>query len=294
MFRTLVFYFFQGVAYGMLSVGLVLVYRASRVLNVAQAEFGTVSAYLTFLFFEHLGWPYAIAAGVAVAAVVLLGLSAERVVVRPLRDGSAATRLLAVAAVALSLIAAEAVVAGAGARELRPAVSGAPLGLLGARIFPQQLLLLGLAVLTVAAAVAFRRSRWGSSFVALSSDRTAALAAGISERRISRLVWGSAALIGAVVGLMQGPIIGVAPAFLTALPGGALVPALVGALIGGMESLVPAFLGGVLVGLIQGVGAHVLGSHVPGAQDLTVFLLLLVVLSVRPQGWPSLLGRQVA
>src|ERR687887_595430 len=124
MGRTLVFSFFQGAAYGMLSVGLVLVYRASRVLNVAQAEFGTVSAYLTFLFFEHLGWPYAISALVAVAAVLLLGLSVERVAVRPLSDGSATTRLLAVAAATLLVIALEVVVAGTDARELRPAVSG--------------------------------------------------------------------------------------------------------------------------------------------------------------------------
>src|SRR5919197_277574 len=184
MGRTLVFSFFQGATYGMLGIGLVLVYRASRVLNVAQAEFGTVTAYLTFLFFEHLGWPYAISAILSVAAVVVLGLSVERVVVRPLRAASGTTRLLAVTAVALLLIAAEVVVAGPDARTL-----------------------------------------------------------------------------------------------LTALPGGALVPALVGALIGGMEGLVPAFLGGVAVGLIQGIGAHLLGSHVPGAQDLTVFVLLLVVMA---------------
>ena len=294
MGRTLVFSFFQGATYGMLGIGLVLVYRASGVLNVAQAEFGTVTAYLTFLFFEHLGWPYAISAILSVAAVVVLGLSVERVVVRPLRAASGTTRLLAVTAVALLLIAAEVVVAGPDARTLRPAISGAPLDLLGAPIFPQQVLLLGLAALVVAAAVAFRRSRWGLAFVAMSGDRTAALAAGISESDVARLAWGSAALIGAVAGLLQAPITGLAPAFLTALPGGALVPALVGALIGGMEGLVPAFLGGVAVGLIQGIGAHLLGSHVPGAQDLTVFVLLLVVMAARPRGWPSLLGRQVA
>src|SRR5919197_5441298 len=116
MGRTLVFSFFQGATYGMLGIGLVLVYRASRVLNVAQAEFGTVTAYLAFLLFEHLGWPYALSALTSVVLVVLLGLSVERVVIRPLRGGSATTRLLAVTAVALLLAAAEGVVAGPDAR----------------------------------------------------------------------------------------------------------------------------------------------------------------------------------
>ena len=60
-----------------LAVGLVIVYRWARILNFAQAEFGTVAAYVAFLLFEKLHWPYAVAAILAVTAVVGLGLVVE-------------------------------------------------------------------------------------------------------------------------------------------------------------------------------------------------------------------------
>ena len=91
MLKTLVFSFFQGATYGILAVGLVVVYRGFRVFNFAQAEFGTVAAYLAFLMFEQLHWPYAIAAVLAVLAVVALGLVVERVVIRPLSSAPRST-----------------------------------------------------------------------------------------------------------------------------------------------------------------------------------------------------------
>ena len=147
MLRTLVFYFFEGAIYGILGLGLVLVYRTTRVFNVAQGEFGTVAAYLTFLFFEQLHWPYAVSAGLACLGVIALGLLTERVVIRPLRSGPRVTLLLATVAVALLLISIELVVAGAEQRTLHPAVSGGPFSLIGADIFAQQLLIVGMAAL---------------------------------------------------------------------------------------------------------------------------------------------------
>jgi branched-chain amino acid transport system permease protein len=294
MLRTLVFYFFEGAIYGILGVGLVLVYRTTRVFNVAQGEFGTVAAYLMFLFFEQLHWPYAISAVLAVLGVIALGLLTERLVIRPLRSGPRVTLLLATVAVALLLISIELVAAGAENRTLHPAVSGGPFSLFGADIFAQQLLILGVAALVGAGIIGVRRTRWGLAFVATSSDPTAAHAAGIKPDSVSRMVWGSAALVGALAGLIQSPTSGLTPAFLTALPGGALVPALAGAMLGGMESPLGALAGGILVGLVQGVGVHVLGAHLPGAQDLTVFILLVVVLVARPQRLLGLTARQVA
>jgi branched-chain amino acid transport system permease protein len=105
---------------------------------------------------------------------------------------------------------------------------------------------------------------------------------------MSRFIWGFAALLGGIAGVLQAPVTGVfAPGFMTV---GALIPAFTAAVLGGMTSLPGAFVGGVIVGVAQSLGIYFLQKgNVPGAADLTVFALLLIVLLVRPQG---LLGKE--
>ena len=176
-------------------------------------------------------------------------------------------------------------------RVLHSAVPGAPLVVFGAQILPQQLLILGVLALLGAATLAATRSDLGLAFAAMSRHSVATRVVGVSAPAMSRVIWGSSALLGALAGLLQAPVSVFSPAFMTALPGAALVPALTAAVIGGTNSLLGAFVGGEVVGLVQGLGVHFLGAHLPGAQDLTVFLLLVVALVARPQG---LFGRQVA
>jgi branched-chain amino acid transport system permease protein len=109
---------------------------------------------------------------------------------------------------------------------------------------------------------------------------------------MSRFIWGSAALLGAVAGILYVPLAGaLTPGVMTT---GVLIPAFTGAVIGGMTSLPGAFVGGVVVGLIQSLsnwaaGHYALGGDlwqdiVPGAPDVVLFLVLLTVLLARPQG----------
>jgi branched-chain amino acid transport system permease protein len=109
---------------------------------------------------------------------------------------------------------------------------------------------------------------------------------GISVPRISRLIWAMAALLGGIAGILQAPLTIFTPGFMTTTT---LVPAFTAAVLGGMTSLPGAFLGGLLVGAAQNVGIFYLQrAGIPGASELTVFSLLLVVLLVRPRG---LLGK---
>lgn len=291
MLKFLVVGLFQGATYGLLAVGLVLVYRGTKAFNFAQGEFGSVAAFIAFALFENAHLPYGIAVIVALVCAVALGLIVERVIVRPLRNAPRITLLVATAGVALFLIFATFLVAQARPRLLHPAAPGSPLYFLGTGITPQRFLVLGaLGALAVGLAVLFRTTL-GLAVLATSQDELGARVVGISTTQVSRLIWALAALLGGLAGILQAPVEGVfAPGFMTV---GTLIPAFTAAVVGGMDSLPGAFIGGELVGVAQSLGTYYLEQRlqVPGAPELTVFALLLVVLLTRPRG---LLGQEAA
>ncbi len=277
--------------YGLLAVGLVLVYKGARVFNFAQGEFGTVAAFVMFGLVEGLKLPYAVGIVGGLVAAVLLGLIVERLVIRPLFNASRVTVLVATIGVAFLIIQTTILVAKPEPRVLQPIIAADatnPISLFGVAVLPQQLIVVGvLGALAVLLALFFSRTNLGLAVLATSQDSLATRIVGISVTRMSRFIWGFAALLGGIAGVLQAPIGIFTPGFMTAT---SLVPAFTAAVLGGMTSLPGAFVGGLLVGAAQNVGIFYLQElGVPGASELTVFSLLLLALLIRPQG---LLGRE--
>ncbi|MDQ3941400.1 MAG: branched-chain amino acid ABC transporter permease, partial [Actinomycetota bacterium] len=119
----------QGCVYGLVALGLVLVYKGSRVFNFAQAEFGTLAAFTVFLFVEQwkVGLPYWVAALIAVVVTVLIGLVMERIIVRPLLNAPRVNLLVATIAFALLAIAVELLLFLPEPKTLPPMVSSLPI-----------------------------------------------------------------------------------------------------------------------------------------------------------------------
>ena len=293
--------FFQGAVYGLLAVGIVLVYKGTRIFNFAQAEFGTVAALLLFTLHEQNHVNYLLALIISLGAVLGIGLLVERFVIRPLLDAPRITLIVATVGVALLLIAIELIYAGTSPRVLQPAWKdptdklGHAIGvnIFGVGVERQQfLIVIVLVALAVALAYFFRRTDRGLAVLATSEDSTASRVVGISVPGMSRFIWGSAALLGGIAGVLYGPTTIVAPGFMTGVQGiEVLIPAFTAAVLGGMTSLAGAFIGGELVGIVQNVGIYWLGQKagVNGAPELSVFAMLLLVLLIRPQG---LLGKE--
>ncbi len=289
----------QGAIYGLVSLGLVLVYKGSRVFNFAQGEFGTIAAFMLFLIFHqwNLPLPYGVAALLAIFAVVLIGLIMERLIVRPLLNAPRVTLLVATIAFSLLAISVELLLFLPEPKTLAPIISKLPgntqVELFDFIIEPQRLL-----VLVVLAAFAgvlgyfFSRTDLGLAVLATSQDAFATRVVGIGVERMSRFIWGSAAFLGAIAGILYVPLAGaLTPGVLTS---GVLIPSFTGAVIGGMTSLPGAFVGGVVVGMVQSlsnwaVGHYHLGGRLwqdvlPGGPDVVLMMALLLVLLIRPQG----------
>jgi branched-chain amino acid transport system permease protein len=244
------------------------------------------------LYLLHFHMPYGFAILGAVAAAVLMGILVERAIVRPLFDAPRVILLVATAGVALLALGIE---IWFGEFTPRPVAKALPtddrITILGVQVSDQRLLLLAaLAVIAALLAYFFNRTNLGLAILGASQEPTATELMGISVKRLSTIVWALAALLGGLAGVLAVPARGsgtVEPGTLTLA---FLIPALTAAVLGGMTSLPGAFLGGVIVGVVEAVGTSApIFEDIPGTPGtLLVFLVLLIVLTARPQG---LLGK---
>lgn len=280
-----------GAGYALLALGIVLIYKGSRVFNFAQAEFAQVSACTVYLLQSSVPYPLAMLAGVV--AAVVMGLSVERLVVQPLFDAPKVTLLVATVAVALASINVQLWLFGGGTVEFLQSLVEGTIGVVsGVPVFWNQLFTVGaLAVLALALWVFFTRTDLGLAVLAASQEPTATNLVGISVRRISALVWAMSALLGGVAGLLLAP-----GAFTPGLMTGRfLIFAFVAAVVGGMTSLPGAALGGIVLGLVQALAQTYLpkitwvAENLASVGEIVVFLLLVTVLALRPAG---LLGKE--
>jgi branched-chain amino acid transport system permease protein len=294
----------NGAAYGLLGLGLVLLYKSNRIFNFAQGEFATIGAIVTYVFYAGTGvlpkLPFGVAAVLGLLASVLVAMLTERAVIRPMFNRAKVVLVVGTVGVALFLIGIEGLLPYPKTQSL-PLVSD----VLNVRayvtrvdnvaILDQDLAkVVMLVVLAAAAFVFFRYTPTGTAILAVSQDTTAARVVGISVERISMITWAIAGLLGGVAGILLAvpPAGSVTPGAFT---GTTLTVAFAAAVLGGMTSLPGAFVGGLLLGIIEAF-ANVDSAFVPllshvhsGQAELAVFLVLLAVLMFRPRG---LLGQE--
>jgi branched-chain amino acid transport system permease protein len=294
----------NGAAYGLLGLGLVLLYKSNRIFNFAQGEFATVAAIVTYLFYAGTGalpkLPFFLAALLGLVASVGVALLTERLVIRPMFNRAKVVLVVGTVGVALFLIGVEGLLPYPKTQSL-PTISDV-LGVQqfvgridGIPILDQDIAkLVILVLLAVVAFFFFRYTPTGTAILAVSQDTTAARVVGISVERISLITWGIAGLLGGVAGILLAvpPQGTVTPGAFT---GSTLTVAFAAAVLGGMTSLPGAFIGGLSLGLIESF-AQADSGFVPGLSsvrngqsELAVFVVLVVVLLLRPRG---LLGQE--
>jgi branched-chain amino acid transport system permease protein len=292
----------NGAAYGLLGLGLVLLYKSNRIFNFAQGEFASVGAIVAYVFTAGTGvlpkLPFFLAALLGLVASVAVALATERLVIRPMFDRAKVILVVGTVGVALLLIGLEGLLPYPKAQSLPTIgqvfgtqdfvgrISSIPI------LYQDLAKLLMLAILALAAFLFFRYTGTGTAILAVSQDATAARVVGISVERISLISWGIAGLLGGVAGIL----LAVPPTTIT--PGGftgtTLTVAFSAAVLGGMTSLPGAFVGGIALGLVEAF-AQADFELVPGfssvrqGAELAVFVVLLLVLLVRPRG---LLGKE--
>lgn len=293
--EVLVFGLQRGAIFGLVGLGLALVYKATRILNFAQGELGTVPAFvalLTMTGFEAAGDKVAdrglLLPATALAVVVGggLGVLLYATVIRQLGKVSPVTSLVATAGVALLLTTAEINVFEARARRFPRPVNGG-FRLAGTDVIVDWHTVVILAVLAgVAVLLAlFFRSAPGVALLATAEDDFAAELQGVPVERMRAMAWGAAGMLGALAGVLgAGVFESLTPGLVTST---FMIPAFTGVVLGGITSMQGAVVGGFALGVVSQAAIQIVTSFdldVPGPPQLAVFAVLLAVLLVRPQG----------
>ncbi|MHB8463881.1 MAG: branched-chain amino acid ABC transporter permease [Acidimicrobiales bacterium] len=275
-----------GAVYGLFALGLVLVFKATRVLNFAQAEMGTFTTYLAWwlLVRQGIGWPLTVV--IVLAAAALIGLVFERTVMRPLVHASRLTLVVATVAASLLFGALELKIWRGNPKLLPSPFHGSGLHIAGVFITPPRLLALALtAAVGAGFAWFFRRTTFGLALLASAQDAIGVRLTGIRLRHLSAFTWAASAVIGAAAGLVIALSLG---AFAEYFMARIMLLGFAAAILGGMTSLPGALVGGLGVGVGEAVVSHY-WIRIPGLVEALTFAMIVAVLIVRPQG---LLGRE--
>jgi branched-chain amino acid transport system permease protein len=283
-FEVLIGGLLSGVMYSLVALGFVLIYKASGVFNFAQGAMVFFAA-LTFVGLQEHGFPFWLALPATLAAMVLLALVIERVVLRPLVNQPQITLFMTTIGLAFFIEGLAQLFWGANVRGLDLGLQDEPIQWIadasGMTISKFDLAAAGVAAALVAIlAVFFNRTRIGRALRAVADDHQAALAVGIPLQQIWAIVWAVAGAVALVAGLLWGARNGVQFA-LTFVALKAL-PVLI---LGGFESIPGAIVGGLIIGASEKLAEVYLGPFVGGGiEGWFPYVLALVFLLVRPEG----------
>ena len=270
----------SGVMYSLVAIGFVLIYKTSGVLNFAQGSMVLFAA-LTFVSLVERAVPLWAALGATLAAMTLLGLLVQRLVLRPLLNQSPMTLFTATLGVSYIIDGAAQLMWGTAVHQLDIGISDTPISLLGIDVSRFDLAAAGIAGAMVAVLLTFfRATRLGLTFRAAADDAYAALAVGLSLDRILLAVWTAAGVVALVAGLLWGARLGVQ--FSLSLIVLKALPVLV---LGGFDSVAGAIVGGLLVGAVEKLAEVFVGPYVGGGiEGWIAYVAALFFLMVRPNG----------
>ena len=266
-----------GLVYGFIGMGFAMIYRATGVVNFAQGELMMLVAYVAFTLagtFKLGFWPLLLASDVV---SVILGLLVEVLLIRPMLGQPVFSTVMVTIGLAVIIRSVVVLIWGADPMPLSTGLSKEPIRIGPAGVYPAQLYALGIMAAVVAGLWAFfRYSRVGIAMRATANLQTVALLMGINVKRIFALSWALSAGLAAIAGVLVGVIYDLEPGMW--LVGLRSFPAVI---LGGLDSVFGAALGGILIGVAENMSEGYIGR---GMKEIAGFLLILIVLMVRPYG----------
>ena len=269
----------QGCIYGLIALGFVLIYKATETVSFVQGDLMMVGAFIGLACMTFLGFPFWLAVPASIVGMALLGFATERVVIRPILGEPAFSIVMLTVGlgyVARGLIT---MIPGIGTEThaLPVPYKDVVFGFGGMVLAAEQIVIIGVtAVLSGMLFLLFRFTRVGVAMQAASQNQLAAYYMGIPVKKLNSLVWALAATVAAVAGLLLAPI-----TFVHANMGLIGLKAFPAAVVGGFGSLPGAIVGGLVIGIVESLS----GFYLPeGFKDIAAYVVVLVMLMVRPNG----------
>jgi branched-chain amino acid transport system permease protein len=267
-----------GSIYAMVALGFNIIYNVTEILNLAQGEFVMLGGLVMVFCHAGLKIPIPFAFPITIVVVVFVGILLNRLAIRPIRQPTVLTMIIATIAASFIIKGIAMFLWGKDPYDL-PAFSGRdPIHLFGAVIQPQYLWIIGfLIIIVILFTFFFEKTIVGKAMTACAENRDAARLVGINVDKMILLAFALSAGIGAIAGLTLTPIA------LMEYDRGAMlaVKGFAAVILGGLGSFPGAILGGIILGSIESFGAGLISS---GYKDAFALLVLLIVLFIKPNG----------
>lgn len=267
----------QGCVYGLIALGFVLIYKATEMVNFAQGDLMMLGAFFAYTYLNLMELHFLIALPATIFTMAILGALTERVMIRPMIGEPHFSVLMLTIGLGFILRAAAGAIWGNEPRSLDLPYAGGVIDLNGLIIgYENLVIVVGTALLCTLLFLFFRFTRLGIAMQAASQNQLAAFYVGIPVKRIYSLVWAISAGISAVAGILVAPVSLIDP-----LIGFIGIKAFAAAIVGGFGSLPGAIVGGLIIGIVE----QFAGLYLPtGFSDVSAYVILLVMLLIRPEG----------
>lgn len=269
----------QGCIYGLIALSFVLIYKATETVSFVQGDIMMMGAFLAFIVMTVFGVPFWLTVILVIAAIALVGVLIEKVAIRPILGEPVFSIVMLTLGLGYVIRGIVTMIPeiGTNTQALAVPYKDTILRLGGVVLAGEHVAVIILtAVLCLGLFLLFKYSKVGIAMQATSQNQLAAYYMGIPVKRLNGLVWGLAAALAAIGGILLAPI-----TFVYVNMGFIGLKAFPAAVIGGFGSLPGAIVGGMIIGLLEAFS----GFYLPeGFRDITPYIAVLIMLMIRPNG----------
>jgi branched-chain amino acid transport system permease protein len=276
-----------GSLYALTAVAVVVVFRNTRTINLAQGDIGMIGAFLALVFIKNWHMNYYVAMALTVVACMALGVLIERLVMRRISNADWLTLFTATLGVFYILHGVAGWIWGRETKAFPVPFDPTPIHFLGTvASFGHLTNMVWVTVIGLLLFTFFKYTKQGIAMRAVTDDPETARLMGIPVRSIVTLTWAMAGFLAAFAGILIAPIVYVSPQMMDEI----LIKGYVAAVFGGLYSIPGAILGALMIGVAENLAGGYLGSQVKTA---TAFVMIVALLAVRPQGLFGVQRRRV-
>jgi branched-chain amino acid transport system permease protein len=276
----------QGCVYGMIALGFVLIYKATEMVNFAQGDLMMLGAFVALTCIGTVGMNYWLGLVAAALVMAAFGYLLDAVVLRRIIGQPQFAVVILTISIGFLLRSGAGFIWGHDPQNFPVTPFTNRITDAGGVILSWEHLsiIFGTVILAAVLYLFFNYTRLGNAMQAASQNQLAAYYVGVPVKHINSLIWGLSAVVATIAGVLFAPVSLVDPS-----NGFYGIKAFAAAVIGGFGSLVGTLLGGLIVGVSETLAARYLP---PGFKEIVAYLLMLVVLVVRPHGLFSTLQRK--
>ena len=266
-----------GSIYALVGLGFALIYNASDVVNFAQGDFVMIGA-MSAIFIHASGIPYGAAIIMAAMIAMAVGIALEKLAIERARDATVVSTIIITIGASIFLRGAALIIWGKDIYSF-PSISGDdPIRLGNITILPQSLWIIAFTcALVFTLRYFFQKTMTGKAILACSYNKKAAYLMGIEVKHMLALAYGISGLLGGIAGILITPI-----TYMTYGAGVMLgLKGFCASILGGMGNPMGAVIGGLILGIVESLGAGFISS---GYKDAISFCIILLVLFLKPTG----------